>query len=260
MMQLQQDELSIPARTLLPLLFRLDPNSVPARQALDRLRAWDFILDRDSVPATIYVTWEKAVRTALWDLTLPAEARKVFPVRSLSTETMIRWMTAPDGRFGPDPTGKRNELLRKALDQALTELEQRLGPDMDRWSYGQPMMKHIHLTHPLSAAVKDDLRRRLDMATLPRGGSAATVNNTSDSLNQVSGASFRIIADVGDWDRSLGTNTPGQSGDPDSPHYRDLYAPWVAGDYFPAFFSRSKVESVTERKTLLVPYAAAVVP
>jgi penicillin amidase len=257
MMQLQQDELSIPARTLLPLLFRLRPDSIPARQALDRLRAWDFLLDRDSVPATLYVVWEKVLRNALWDLTVPAEARKAFPVRSLPTETMIRWLTAPDGRFGPDPTGKRNALLLKALEQAVAELERRLGPQMDRWSYGQRDMKHIQLHHPLSAAVKDDLRPLLDMAPLPRGGSAATVNNTSDADNQASGASFRIIADVGDWDRSLGTNTPGQSGDPDSPHYRDLFAPWAAGDYFPAFFSRPKVESVAESKTLLLPDTVA---
>jgi penicillin amidase len=256
MMLLQQDELSLPARTLLPLLFRLQTDSVPARQALDRLRSWDFILGKDSVPATIYVTWEKALRTALWELTLPTEARKAFPVRSFTTESMIRWLTTPDGRFGPDPIGSRNALLLKALEQAVAELEKRLGPEMDRWIYGQPGMKHVQLAHPLSPAVNDDLRRRLDMEMLPRGGSAATVNNTSDGVNQVSGASFRIIADVGDWDRTLGTNTPGQSGDPTSPHYRDLYAPWVAGDYFPAFFSRSRVESVTERKTSLLPSAA----
>jgi penicillin amidase len=79
------------------------------------------------------------------------------------------------------------------------------------------------------------------------------VNSTSDEDNQATGASFRVIADVGDWDRSVGTNTPGQSGDPDSPHYRDLFAPWAGGAYFPAFYSRAKVESVTEAKVVLLP-------
>ena len=96
---------------------------------------------------------------------------------------------------------------------------------------------------------------RLDLGPLPRGGYAHTVNSTSDNDNQATGASFRIIADTGDWDRSLGTNTPGQSGDPDSPHYRDLFEPWAKGKYFPVFFSRPKVESVTEAKTLLTPDA-----
>ena len=102
-------------------------------------------------------------------------------------------------------------------------------------------------------AVNAELRAKLDLGPLPRGGSAQTVNNTSDNDNQSDGASFRIIADTADWDRSVGTNTPGQSGDPDSPHYRDLFVPWAKGRYFPVFFSRAKVESVTEAKSVLVP-------
>jgi penicillin amidase len=70
------------------------------------------------------------------------------------------------------------------------------------------------------------------------------------------GASFRIIADVEDWDRSLGTNTPGQSGDPASPHYRDLAMLWATGKYFPIFYTRQKIESVTEQKTVLQPGSA----
>ena len=101
--------------------------------------------------------------------------------------------------------------------------------------------------------MREDLRARLDLETFARGGNGYTVNNTSDDDNQVSGASFRIIADVGDWDRSLGTNTPGQSGDPASPHYRDLQGLWAVGKYFPAFFSRAKVESVAETTTVLRP-------
>ena len=254
MMQLQQDELSLPARSLVPLVRGLDPAEVKTRQGADRLRAWDFVLDPGSVPAAIYVTWEKAVRRAVWELVVPREARAVLPVTSLSTERLIAWLTAPDGRFGADPIAGRNALLLKALEQAMTELERRLGPDLDRWKYGQEALKHVTLKHPLSDAVEPALRVRLDLGPLPRGGSAHTVNSTSDSANQATGASFRIIVDLADWDRALATNTPGQSGDPDSPHYRDLFGAWARGEYFPAFYSRAKVESVTE-STLVRPSA-----
>jgi penicillin amidase len=253
MMQLQQDELALPARSLVPLLAGLNPASMRTKQARDRLRTWNLVLARDSVPAAIYVAWEKAVRRAVWEQVVPHEVRGVFPVTALSTERLIQWLTAPDGRFGPDPLAGRNAVLLAALDQALRDLERRLGPDTDRWIYGQESFKHALLRHPLSGAAVPSIQARLDVGPLPRGGSASTVNNTSDSDNQVSGASFRLIADVGDWDRCLGTNTPGQSGDPDSPHYRDLFGPWARGEYFPVFYSRTKVESVTESKTLLVP-------
>jgi len=253
MIRLQQDELSIPARSLVPLLLDLGPLEGKARQAADRLKSWDLVLNKESVPAAIYVAWEKALRTGVWEIAVPKQAQTVFPVGSLSTEHLIQWLTVPDGRFGADPIAGRDALLRRTLDQALSELERRLGPDMEQWRYGQARLKHIRIGHPLSEAVRPDLRARLDLGPLPRGGYAHTVNSTSDADNQSAGASFRIIADTGDWDHSVGTNTPGQSGDPDSPHYRDLFEPWALGRYFPVLYSRGKVESLTEARTVLTP-------
>ncbi|MCS6817264.1 MAG: penicillin acylase family protein, partial [Blastocatellia bacterium] len=48
-------------------------------------------------------------------------------------------------------------------------------------------------------------------------------------------------------------NAPGQSGDPTSPHYRDLFELWKDGRYFPVFFSRAKIETVTIRRERLQP-------
>jgi penicillin amidase len=45
----------------------------------------------------------------------------------------------------------------------------------------------------------------------------------------------------------------GQSGNPDDPHYRDLFEMWAVGKYFPLAYSRPKVESVTESRTVLQP-------
>ena len=105
----------------------------------------------------------------------------------------------------------------------------------------------------MTAAVSPDVRRRIDVGPLPRGGSSGTVHNTGGGDNQTSGASFMIVADTSDWDNSVGLNAPGQSGNPDSPHYRDLFELWARGKYFPIFYSRSKIDSVTERTTVLTP-------
>jgi penicillin amidase len=72
-------------------------------------------------------------------------------------------------------------------------------------------------------------------------------------LNQTSGASFRIIVDTGDWDRTVGSNTPGQAGDPDHPHYRNLFSDWARNRFFPAYYSRERVEAVTEYVVRIVP-------
>jgi acyl-homoserine lactone acylase PvdQ len=54
-------------------------------------------------------------------------------------------------------------------------------------------------------------------------------------------------------DRSVGTNSPGQSGDPESRFYQNLFVPWARDEYFPVYFSRNKIYSVAVEKIKLVP-------
>src|SRR5207253_6340456 len=126
-----------------------------------------------------------------------------------------------------------------SLVDAIGDMWMRLGSDVSKWKYGDAPSGHYALiSHPLSTAVSPELRRRLDAGPAPRGGDATTVGATGNGGNQTSGASFRIIVDVGDWERTVGTNTPGQSGNPDSPHYKDLFALWADDRYFPVPFAR----------------------
>ena len=41
------------------------------------------------------------------------------------------------------------------------------------------------------------------------------------NLNQRSGGSFRVVINTKDWDNSFATNSPGQSGDPNSKFYKN---------------------------------------
>lgn len=251
MIKLQQDVLSIPARTLVSFLEGLHSTDETAERARKILLGWNFALNADSVAAAIYRNWERLLSKNVWDLFIPEEARSVFPSRSL--KKMIDFLTAPDGHFGPSPIAKRDDLLIKSLEQGISELCARLGPDMDNWQYGQEKFHHVKIRHMLSRAVNSELRSRLDIGPFPRGGDGFTVNMTNSGYNQTSGASFRIIADLEDWDLSVGTNCPGQSGDPDNSHYSDLFVMWAEGKYFPVFFSRGKIESVAEKFTILKP-------
>jgi penicillin amidase len=127
---------------------------------------------------------------------------------------------------------------------------------MNHWRYGQEKFKHVLIRHPLSAAVSEEIRTKLDVGPAPRGGNDSTLNNTGGGDNQTSGATFRVALDVADWDNSVATSSPGQSGDPESPHYRDLFQLWARHQYFPLFFSREKIESVTENRYVLEPAGA----
>ncbi len=251
MMNLQQDVLSLPARWLVPLLKGFRTSSSLVQKALDMLKAWDCILTPESAAAAIYIAWEMAVLENLKTVLLPEAGRSVL--RQPPLFKAIGWLEAPDWRFGSDPEAERDRLLMRSLEQAVEFLVKTFGPDPAQWRYGDPRFHHVRLRHPLSAALNEELQVKLDLGPLPRGGDGQTVNNTSDSDNQTSGATFRIIADLADWDRSLGTNSPGQSGDPKNPHYSDLFNPWAEGKYFPVYFSRTKIESAAEKTIRLEP-------
>ncbi len=48
-------------------------------------------------------------------------------------------------------------------------------------------------------------------------------------------------------------NTPGQSGDPRSPHYADLAPTWAARGYLPLVYSRAAVAAAASMRITLVP-------
>ena len=244
-MALQADYLSIPARTLVPLLQNLSSPNDRTEKAMSYLRRWDYKLDPGSVAAAIYVAWEGQLKQTAYEVNVPQTARPYL--KTLPSKRVIDWLVTPNRM------SDRDNLLLTCLDRAVAELTKRLGADMDEWSYGQRKNKHITITHPLSDLVDKAMQEKINFGPVARGGYGETVNATANDLNQTHGASFRILIDTEDWDKTLGINNPGQSGDPASPHYRDLFPIWADNGYFPVFFSKEKVQSIAESTTVLKP-------
>ena len=249
MMRLQTDYTSIAARQLVPLLAGLPARDPATERARQTLLGWDHVLDKASVPAGIYEAWYRQLSASVTNLVVPAPARAA--ARFVSTKRVIEWLTSPGGDFGRNALAGRDSLLLASLDAAVAELTTRYGADMGGWTWGR--YHHAMLQHPMSAALTPQQRARFEVGPWPRGGDGNTVGATGAGENQTSGASFRYIVEANDWDSSVGANTPGQSGDVDSPHYRDLFELWKDDRYFPVKYSRPAVEDVTELKLILAP-------
>jgi penicillin amidase len=172
---------------------------------------------------------------------------------SLQTSKIIEWILNPDKKFGSNPIAGRDRFLAEAFSAGLKDLEEKIGPDRSKWQYGQEKYKHTYMAHALGHLVKDSIKARLDLGPLPRGGYGDTPGSTSGNLRQNAGASFRIIVNTGDWDAAVATNGPGQSGDPASPFYRNLFEPWAKDQHFPIYYSRDKIEKSSASRTLLSP-------
>lgn len=263
MMRLQNDNLSIPARSLLPLLKPLKIDDPTVARARDLLAGWNAVTDAHSVPAGIYEMWFRRLVANVKDVVATKDEQAVLWRGSLrapgnpNTKSLIDWLDAPDGRFGADPIAGRDAVLVRSLTEAVAELTKKLGPDMSTWQWGQNAYHHALIRHPLAPAVNDETRAKLNVGPAPRGGDGHTVSATGGGDNQTSGGSFKILVDTENWDTAVGLNNPGQSGDPANPHYRDLFELWSNGRYFPVLYSRDKVESVTEQRLDLQPASTA---
>ncbi len=251
MMKLQTDYLSIPARTLVPLLKNLPFNDYLTSKARKYLLDWDYVLDKGSIPAGIYIAWEKELQRKMFEYMPDPEAREV--IANVQMTTLIRWILNPETKFGQEAESKRDNYLRGTFTTAVEGLSRRFGDNMASWQYGQDQYKHVKLIHPLGEVVNKKLQAQLNTPLMPRGGNQHTPGSTSGANNQTSGATFRIIVDVKDWDSSVGTNSPGQSGDPESRFYKNLFVPWAKDEYFPVYFSKHKIESVVFEKIKLIP-------
>jgi penicillin amidase len=252
-MRLQNDLLSIPARRMMALLAPLSSTEPKARAALELLRGWDALESAQSPQAALFeVWWSRHLNKGYLRAVLEPNAAAV--VNSVDVTAMMNALERPAARFGRHAKSKRDELLLTTLGAAYAELEKAGGPDSKAWQWGK--LHYSYYAHPMSIIGDGALRDKLNVGPFPAQGGAFTVSQSSyrpTDFLKINGPSFRVVVDVGNWDNSRAMNTPGQSGDPDSPHYRDLATAWGKGDYFPLLYSRKLIEAATESTIRLVP-------
>ncbi len=250
--RLQEDTVSLPARELVPLLRGVKSDKPEVQAAIDRLLGWDMVLARESVPATIYEYWVMKLTPLAYAPRLPEAVRNSF--RQYDIRQVIQWLKSPDAAYGADPAAARDRILVTAIEQALADLRKRLGDDVSKWRWGD--IHTADFAHPL---LSDATRALFAIPPVSRGGDSYTVMaSTSASetgTKQLSGASFKFVFDTKDWDQSVALSTPGNSGQPGSPHYADLAPLWGEGKHFPLAFSRKKVDEVTKERLTLYPVA-----
>ena len=252
-MRLQSDVFSVPARRLQVLLRSLHATDPRAQAATRLLIDWNLFVTADSAAAALFeVWWSRHLRATFKNTVLPSSAAAL--IRSADEEHMLDTLEKPEARFGKDAIAKRDDVLERSLRLAWIDMQKLGGADPAQWQWGQ--LHHAFFGHPLANAVDEVNKLRLNVGPMPKQGGSDTVNLSAfdpNNFRQYGGPSFRMVLDVGAWDNSRAVNAPGQSGDPASPHYRDLAPMWLKGEYFPLLYSRAKVEASLARRIELVP-------
>jgi penicillin amidase len=204
---------------------------------------------RDSAAAALYEIW---LGETTQEVIRRVSPKTLWPMLDYSwtPATLLRALNNPES-FGLSESD-RDQILKKSLTEATARLIRLQGTDPSKWAWGK--LHVVRFRHPLDQAPESGAS--FDLGPLPRPGDEYTVNATGyydDSLEQVSGASYREILDTSNWDQSLAVNTPGQSGEPQSKHYSDLLPVWDQGKYFPLSYTRDAVEKVVADRLTLQP-------
>jgi penicillin amidase len=226
---IQADTLSIMARQLVPLMTAIAPPSADAKDAVARLRQWDFRMDREKVEPLIFTAWLRNFTAAVLFARLGEAAEDYWDFRPQVMETILR--ERPDWCSDPKspPAKDCNARLEATLDATLAELRRNYGTDMAAWNWGRahiaefpnPVFDRIWLLRDwfhvaISSPGGND--------TVNRGPSA--IRDKAHPFVQRFGAGLRIVTDLASPADSWMIATPGQSGNPLSPHFSDLVERW----------------------------------
>jgi penicillin amidase len=237
--KLQADVLSLAARELQPLFHRLPQGEDKLSRAAALLRSWDCRMTQESAAPVIFAAWLGRLRENVYRPRVPEEIWRSAS-RLISLPAMIRTLRAADPEYFPgDAAAARGKLLVTSLEEALRQLERLLGADMGAWRWGA--LHRATFTHPLARGY--EAARGFNRGPVERPGDGNTVNAAGGAnFRHSSGASFRQVIDLSDWDASTATNVPGQSGNPQSELYDNLLPLWARDEHFPLLYTRAAVK------------------
>jgi penicillin amidase len=291
--QLQHDATSVAAIQLIGLLRQVnregqaikrllpsqeDGGATRLRACAELLLAWDGRLSRDSAAAALAMVWQQRLNERVLKPRVPEKLWERYSSRAPLAVTLefLRKPTA-DGRSDLD----RDAVMIESLREAIEELAKRQGHDPTAWRLSK--LHEAHFRHMLATPPKAQISEPVTVGTKPsqviqsdppsdraaitaafnlpsvaRDGDAfAPIATGGPNYQQTTGASYRQIIDLSNWDHSLATSVPGQSGQPTSPHYGDLLPLWANAQYFPLLFSRAAVEAACAQRLVLRPAVAS---
>jgi len=260
---LQADQQTVAWEEIRPSLEDVPAGNSDTRLALHLLHGWDGRVTVNSAAATIYELFlsEMVGRAVRARAPHSAEAALGAPLSSLTRLNYFCFRRTgylagllrrrPEGWF----SRSWSEEIADALAAVVQRLRRQHGSNPERWAWGR--MRVLVMHHPLGGQSRL-LGRIFNLAPVPCGGDTDTIAQAmvkpltplapADNL-----ASLRAVIDVGAWGNSRFVLPGGQSGNPLSPHYGDLFPLWRRGEGVPIAWTAEEVRQATRHTLELAP-------
>jgi len=255
---IQADCASVWAREVVPYVTALSPDQPQLAEAVDLLRAWDGRATWESAGAALFEVFrlhliDATVADELGeDLLADARASVMNALLNLLPDQASVWfddVTTPE-------TETRDDILLQALQEALTDLTDLQGSNMEKWRWGDLHTASFE-NQSLGQCGIGLVESLFNRGPFPVDGTLATVNQGDYSMSDPYAvrtiASYRQIIDLDDLTRSVSMHTTGQSGHPFHRHYDDMIGSWRDVEYHPMLWESEAVQADVEAVLVLTP-------
>ncbi|GAB5446085.1 penicillin acylase family protein [Gymnodinialimonas sp.] len=266
----QLDTVSPAARNLLPLVARdLWFTGQPAaagtpermrQRALELLADWNGEMNEHLPEPLIFAAWMRALQHRLVRDDIGPLAEEFWTVEPVFLERVFRDIDGASVWCDVRPSSTVEtctEMAELALDEALQQLSETYGSDIESWRWGAAH-EAVH-EHPVLGETRlfswiVNIRQATSGGdfTLNR---AATPGTGPEPYINIHGAGYRGVYDFADPDSSVFIIATGQSGHPLSRHYDDMGELWRRGEYVPMTLDPDLARAANLGITVLSPRA-----
>lgn len=146
----------------------------------------------------------------------------------------------------------RQAIFQKAFNEAIRNLENQLGKDINNWKWGK--VHTLTFEHPIGKKKPFDKLFNVGPFSMP--GSNEVINKMAFPLVATGkyqvflGPTMRVLLDFADVENSLGINPTGQSGNVMSPHYKDQTEMFVKGEYRKQMMNEREIKGLKDKLIL----------
>lgn len=229
MAELQNDNHSLMALELMPLMLDFEADNELLESAKELLSSWNGRMSRDASAPLVFQAWMKTLQERLFEDSLSPHFQEMRGWNPRAVKTVFKeerdWCRALETSC--------EAILQESLAAALALLKIDEPGDLKEKTWGN--YHRTQMDHPLYGRLP--LLDRLFSINLATDGGDFTVNRGTPSTHEnslfrhVHGPGLRTVLDLEDLDNSLFMIATGQSGNPLSALFSNFAEPWRDGQY-----------------------------
>jgi penicillin amidase len=256
--RIQADRYDRSTEAVLRHLMSIEFESQTSKDAHASLRSWNGQMSSGPAPAIYQAFYLELLENTFNDELGDELYRELLEFVELGYPGTIHTIVDdPASGWWDDKTTPaiedRSAIFKRSFDDAVAFLEETQGSGPANWDWGK--LHAVIFEHPMGR--QPPFHLLFNRGPIDFGGSTHTVANARVSLSEpfkvLTGTSYRMIADLGDWNASLATIPTGASGHPLSRHYFDQNQGWLDGSGHPMLFDRANIESALAGRLKLTP-------